>query len=128
MHLKLLTPHRILIDQTTTKVTGEAQNGSFCLLPRHVDFVTALVPGLFAYQAADGEEILAVDRGVLVKCGDEVFVSTRQAVRGRSVAELERAVRVVFEEIDERERKARSALARLEAAFVTRYGSMQAQP
>lgn len=111
-----------------TKVTSEAQDGSFCLLPRHIDFVTALVPGLLAYSGESGEEeILAVDRGVLVKCGDDVLVSTRQAVRGRSPAELERTVREEFEALDERERKSRSALARLEAAFVTRYGGMQEQ-
>jgi F-type H+-transporting ATPase subunit epsilon len=30
-------------------VIAEAQNGSFCLLPHHIDFVAALAPGLLAY-------------------------------------------------------------------------------
>ena len=30
----------------SVKLVAEAPNGAFCLLPRHVDFVAALVPGL----------------------------------------------------------------------------------
>ncbi len=45
MKLKVLLPTEIFINEEVEKVVAEADNGYFCLLPRHVDFVSALVPG-----------------------------------------------------------------------------------
>ena len=68
MRLKLLLPGEVLVDEETTKIIAEAENGSFCLKPKHVDFIAALVPGLLSFIADDGEEVfLAVDEGILVK-------------------------------------------------------------
>ena len=119
MRLKVLAPGRTVLDEAVERVVAEAENGSFCLLPRHVDFVSALVPGILAYVPEEGgERFLALDRGVLVKCGPEVLVSTREAVAGADLGRLRATVREELERLDERELKARSALARLEAGFV----------
>jgi F-type H+-transporting ATPase subunit epsilon len=103
-------------------VIAEARNGSFCLLPRHVDFVAALVPGLLSFETAGGREVfLAVDEGILVKCGPDVFVSTRNAVRGPDLGQLKETVVTRFKVIGSREKKARVAMARIEAGFVRRF-------
>ena len=52
MKLMVLLPTEVLIDEEARKITAEAQNGSFCLLPRHIDFVTALVPGILSFEDA----------------------------------------------------------------------------
>lgn len=118
MTLKVILPSGILLNQEAVKVVAEAQNGSFCLLPRHVDFVAALVPGILALTGPDGAEtFLAVDEGILVKRGPEVRVSTWNAVQGK-LGELRQAVRQQFRELDEGEQKARRALDRLEASLV----------
>jgi F-type H+-transporting ATPase subunit epsilon len=118
MKLKVVLPSGVLLQQDVIKVVAEAENGSFCLLPRHIDFVSPLIPGILAFTPRDGEEtFLAVDEGVLVKCGTEVLVSTWNAVRG-PLGELRQAVREQFRELGEREQKARSALGRLEASLV----------
>lgn len=118
MKLKVVLPSGVLLEQDVIKVVAEAENGSFCLLPRHIDFVSPLIPGILAFTPQDGEEtFLAVDEGVLVKCGPEVLVSTWNAVRG-PLGELRQAVREQFRELGEREQKARSALGRLEASLV----------
>lgn len=122
MRLRVLLPTEVLIDEDVTKVIAEAENGSFCLLPRHIDFVAALVPGLLSFVSADGrEEFLAVDEGILVKCGPEVRVSTRNAVVGPDLGTLERTIEEQFRILDDRERMTRSAVARLEAEFVRRF-------
>ncbi len=119
MNLRVLLPERVFLDVEAEKVTAEARNGCFCLLPRHVDFVAALVPGLLAYAGPGGqEEFLAIDEGLLVKSGDEILVSTRNAVAGLEVGELKERIREEFEIVDERERTTRSAVARLEADLV----------
>ena len=80
MRLKLLIPTRVVVDEEVAKVVADGEHGSFCLLPEHVDFLAALVPGLLAFEDEAGQErFVAVDEGVLVKRGDEVLVSTRQA-------------------------------------------------
>jgi F-type H+-transporting ATPase subunit epsilon len=112
----------VLVDQEVTKVTAEAENGFFCLLPRHIDFLTALVPGLLSFEDEAGEEeFLATDEGVLVKCGAEVMVSTRNAVRGVPLGQLRQAVEQRFRVLDEREQQARAVLIRLEADLVVRF-------
>jgi F-type H+-transporting ATPase subunit epsilon len=123
MRLTVLLPTEILVDEEVAKVVAEAQNGSFCLLPRHIDFVAALVPGLLSFvKTADGaEEFLAVDEGLLVKCGPQVLVSTRQAVRGEELGLLRETVEKTFKVLTDQEKLARTALANLEANFIRRF-------
>ena len=122
MHLKVIVPTEMLIDTEVTKVIAEAENGAFCLLPRHIDFVTALAPGLLSFGLSTGhEEFLAVDEGTLVKCGAEVRVSTRQAVRAPDLGQLRQMVADTFRSLDEREAIARAILAKLEADTVRRF-------
>ena len=122
MHLQILLPTRILVDSQVTKVIAEAENGSFCLLPRHVDMVAALSPGILTFTTPDDhEEFAATDEGILVKHGSEVLVSVRDAVRGTDLGWLRLMIRENFEELDDREKRARGALARLEADFVHRF-------
>jgi F-type H+-transporting ATPase subunit epsilon len=122
VRLKVLLPTKVLIDEPVAKVIAEAENGSFCLEERHIDFVAALVPGLLSFRTPQNEEVfVAVDEGTLVKCGPEVLVSTRDAVRGPDLAELRDTVVRRFRELDEMERTARAALGRLEASVVRRF-------
>ncbi len=119
MKLKVLLPTTIFLDEEVTKVIAEAENGSFCLLPRHIDFVTALVPGILSFESAHGqEEFLAVDEGILVKRGEDVLVSTKNAIRGADLKVLQQTVEKQFLFLDDREKMTRSALAKLEANIV----------
>jgi len=128
MSLRLLLPTRILLEQAATKVIAEADNGEFCLLPRHVDFVAALVPGVLSYFTTDGEErFAAVDRGILVKCGKEVVISTYQGVIGQDIGQLQALIEDQFLQLDESERKARTALARLEAGTLRGFLDLREQ-
>jgi F-type H+-transporting ATPase subunit epsilon len=122
MRIKVMLPTEILVDEPAAKVIAEAENGSFCMLPHHIDFVAALVPGLLTYVTEAGEErFLAVAEGTLVKCGPEVLVSTRNAVQGTDLARLKEAILSRDREADEHEFVARTALARLEAGVIRRF-------
>ncbi|WP_299872886.1 F0F1 ATP synthase subunit epsilon [uncultured Cocleimonas sp.] len=119
MTLKLLLPTKVLLDVPVTKVIAEAQNGSFCLLPKHIDFVAALVPGILTFTQADGQEqYVAVDIGTLIKHGRNVLVSVVNAVRGDDLNKLHELVKEHFIHLDEQQRMTRSALARLEAGVM----------
>lgn len=121
MRLRVSLPDRIVVDEETTKVVAEAQNGHFGLLPRHIDFVAGLVPGIFSYWPLDGRErYLAIDEGTLVKVEQLVLVSVRSAIPGDDLETLQQTVQAQFVDLDEHRRAARSALARLEAGVLRR--------
>ena len=44
MMLKILLPAEVLLRQEVKKIVAEAENGSFCLMPNHIDFVATLAP------------------------------------------------------------------------------------
>lgn len=123
MRLQVLVPSRVVARDEVVSVVAEGSEGSFGILPRHVDYVTELVPGILTYRREeDGpERILALDRGTLVKVGPEILVSVRDAVEGDDLESLRATVHRRFRTLDEREREARSALATLEARFIRRF-------
>lgn len=125
LHLRVLLPTGVLVDQRVRKVLAEAENGAFCLLPRHIDFVTALAPGILTLVQHDREQFVATDEGILVKCADRVTVSTFNAVLGSDLDTLRILVDERFMAQDEHERKARAALARLEAGTLKRFRDLQ---
>jgi len=126
MRLKVITPTRVVLDEPVTRIVAEAPDGAFGVLPRHVDYVSQLDAGVLLFTAADGtERYLGVNEGTMVKCGRDVFVSTREAIEGDDLATLSANVAEAFGELDEEEKIARSALARLEAGIVRRFIDLQ---
>jgi F-type H+-transporting ATPase subunit epsilon len=121
MNLKILLPAEVFLVEDVSKVVAEAENGYFCLLPHHVDFTASLVPGIFSYQAVDGEHYLAIDVGTLVKKGPDILVSIRNAAKSDELGQLRDIVVRQFEELNEREKKARSAAAKLEIDLLRRF-------
>jgi F-type H+-transporting ATPase subunit epsilon len=119
--LLILQPSEIFLDTPVSKVVGEGPAGSFAILPRHIDMATALVPGIMTYESDRGKEnFLALDSGILVKQGEQVRVATRMAIRGE-LGFLRKEVENMINEVDDREKMTRSAVARLEASFVRRF-------
>lgn len=122
MKLKVLTPTHELINRPVAKVVAEAENGNFCLLPNHIDFVAALVPGILSFTTETDEEVfVAVDEGILVKCDREVLVSTRNAVESKDLVSLKQTVSEQYQIIDEKEKLTRSALAQFEVSMMRRF-------
>lgn len=122
MRLQVFLPTTTLVNTEIRRLYAEGGEGCFCLLPRHIDYVSALVPGILSYVDPEGQEhFLAVDEGILVKCGPEVRISVRNAVEGGRPGELRAAIEKVMDEREEQEKVARSALARLEAGMVRRF-------
>ncbi|MCK2184155.1 F0F1 ATP synthase subunit epsilon [Halomonas getboli] len=126
MRLQVLLPTEVLVDEPARRILAVAEDGAFCLLPRHIDFVTALVPGVLLFHDADDvERCLAVDRGLLVKCGHRVRVSTPDGVRGEPLESLQALVEERFLALDDQARRTRSTLARLEAGTLKRFRQLQ---
>ncbi len=125
LNLKILLPDKVLLEEEVGKVTAEAENGYFTLLPRHIDFVAALVPGIFSYVTAGGEEqFLALDDGILVKQSDRVYVSASRAVPGDNLEYLEELVESELKVLGENEKKSRAVMSRLEVDTLRRFSRL----
>ena len=122
MNLKVLLPFRIFAEKTgVSRIVAETREGSFGVLPRRLDCVAALAPGILIYEIeADGEVYVAVDEGVLIKTGPDVLVSVRNAIAGTDLRQLREAVDREFLNLDEREQRVRSVLAKMESGFIRR--------
>jgi len=122
VNLTIFLPEKTYWQGRVKKVVGEAKDGSFCLLPAHIDFVTIMIPGIFYALTEEDQEIyLAINEGVLLKTGKDVTLATRNAVKGESLGSLKRQVEEDFKKVDQQDRKARQALQKLEADFVRRF-------
>lgn len=118
MRLKVMVPAKVIVDLEVNKVIAKSPDGYFCLLPHHVDFVSALAPGILSYEDEGGREIsLAIDEGTLAKCSSEVLVATRFAV-GRPADLGERTRHTPSLPQDDDEKRCRSIVAELESEFM----------
>jgi F-type H+-transporting ATPase subunit epsilon len=122
VNLRIVTVRGVEVDVVVGRVTAESLDGSFTLLPRHLDLVAPLVTGLIRYRDVDAgaEHAVAIEGGTLVKQGALVSVATRWVVVADTTEELERAWRSMTVGLDEHEHASRSALQRLEHDLVTR--------
>jgi F-type H+-transporting ATPase subunit epsilon len=127
MQLKILLPFKVFGDVADVlRIVADTQQGSFGLLPRRLDCVAALTPGILTYETeANGVVYVAIDEGVLVKAGAQVQVSVRRAVSGTDLAQLRSVVEQEFLTLDEREQSVRSVMAKLETGFLRRFASFQ---
>jgi F-type H+-transporting ATPase subunit epsilon len=127
MRLEVITPMAVCVDRPVRRIVAEGPGGRFGMWPGHIDFVSALVPGILLFEVEDGtERFVAVNSGTLVKCGDTVRVAVRGAVEGDDLGALRKRVEAEFRKHDEAERDARAALARLEAGMVRRFRDLGA--
>lgn len=122
MHLKLLLPFQVFAEhEDITRIVVETNRGSFGLLPRRLDCAAVLVPGILTFDSATlGEQVIAVDEGVMVKVGRDVSISVRHAIGGSDLGSLRAAVEREFVNLGERERSLRTVLAKLESSFIRR--------
>jgi F-type H+-transporting ATPase subunit epsilon len=127
MHLKILLPFQIFADKTgVSSIVAETGQGSFGLLPRRLDCVAALTPGILTYKTqSEGEVFVAVDEGVLVKTGADVLISVRRALAGKDLARLRDAVEKQFLTLDVQEQSVRTVMAKVETGFLRRLATLQ---
>ncbi|MEX2382629.1 MAG: F0F1 ATP synthase subunit epsilon [Opitutales bacterium] len=127
MNLKVLLPFQIFAEKSgVMRIVAETPHGSFGVLPRRLDCVAALEPGILMYETeADGEVFVAVDEGVLVKTGPDVLVSVRQALGGTDLARLREKVEREFLKLDNDARSTRVVMAKLETGFLRRFAAFQ---
>lgn len=130
MTLKILLPFEVFaVETNVSRIVVETPQGSFGLLPRRLDCVAAIVPGILSFEIeSQGEVFLALDAGVLVKTGQDVVISARRALRGDDLSRLHDAIEKEFLTLDTQEAAMRESMARLETGFMRRFASLHDHP
>ncbi|MFO8068584.1 MAG: F0F1 ATP synthase subunit epsilon [Alkalibacterium sp.] len=120
MRLKITLPYKTILDTDVQKITAPGSNGEFQILPKHIDATWSLRPGILHINT-EKNPYYAISHGVAVKQGDTVYLVTMQAIAGESLSELSQTVEDTFKKIDEKERKAREVLIRLETETIRKF-------
>jgi F-type H+-transporting ATPase subunit epsilon len=121
MRLLITDPTSVVANHgDVVAVRAEDASGSFGILDRHADLLTALTTSVVQWRHADGRlGYCAVRRGVLsVRGGRDVAIATRQAQLGDDLDQLEQVVLARFHAALDTERSERVAATRLHMAAI----------
>ena len=114
LHLQLVSPERILVDEDVDEVQIPGLDGYLGILPGHAPLLSELKPGgVLSYKSAGGEKLLAVFGGFVEVQPDRVRILADAAERKEEInvaAAREQLTKAV--ELDDIER----AQAKIDAA------------
>lgn len=127
LRLKILLPYKTALDiDNVEEVVVETNKGSFGILPRRLDCVASLVPGILQYKIKNETvRSIAVDRGSMTKKGNLIVVSVHNAIVGKGLGELKSAVEKEFKKISEEEKSLRITVAKLESQFIKNFRKLR---
>ena len=125
MRVRIVVPGKLLLDQEIDKITAPGAEGSFQILPRHIDVVSTLQSGILILKTGKNESYFAINQGVLVKEKDLVQISSYQVVESTSLEELQQTVEENFRNLDEQEKKLSRILDKLEADTLIRLAELE---
>jgi len=119
MKLVVSTPAESFTENNVIKIIAGGDNGYFCLLPLHIDYVSTLKPGILMYETADNLTFYAaIDEGILVKKNKEVFISVRNAFKGSTgFKDLEKDIVNKYKNMESEEIEVRNIISKLESEF-----------
>lgn len=125
MRVRIVNPGKLFLDQEVDKITAPGAEGSFQILPRHMDVVWSLQAGILILTRGGKERFFAIHQGVLVKEKSLVQISSYQVVEGASLEELKETVEKSFRNLDEQEKKLSRILDKLEAETLVRLTELE---
>jgi len=125
MRVRIIVPGKLFLDQEVDKITAPGAEGSFQILPRHIDVVWTLQSGILIVTTEKKDTYFAINQGVLVKEKDLVQISSYQVVESTSLEELQETVEKNFRNLDEEEKKLSRILDKLEADTLIRLAELE---
>lgn len=118
MLFKVFSPLGILIDKSVSKIDFEAIDGFFTLLPKHIDFVSALKTGILTYTLEGGQKsYLACYQGILIKKGESVHLTTKLGILDDDLSHLTKRIEIDFKQMEESRKESNKTMAQLEISL-----------
>lgn len=114
LHLKIITPRKVVIDEEVSSVTVPSLTGELTILPRHTKLLTGLTEGIITIKKNSGEDLFAVGQGYLETDG-----KTLQILVSRAYGQAEINEELTKEALDEAKKLMASSLDEKKRAEVT---------
>jgi F-type H+-transporting ATPase subunit epsilon len=76
LHLKVITPLALVVDEQVELVEGPGELGEFGILPGHVPFLTTLSPGFLKFKQGSETKSLIIPGGLAEVSDDNVRILT----------------------------------------------------
>lgn len=74
MHVKVYAPFKTYFNGIADSISAENDTGPFDILPKHHNFMTLLTPCDIVVRSEQGEETVAINRGIMHVKADRVIV------------------------------------------------------
>lgn len=122
LHLKIITPQKVSLEEDVKSVTVPAEDGELTILPHHMNLFTLLKEGIVVIRKQSSEDSLAIGGGYMETDGKEINVLVSRAYGQDQIdaREAERAMeeakKIISQTKDEAQRK--EALATLRRSTV----------
>jgi len=119
VNLDILTPSGT-IELDVDSLTAVDGSGSFGLMSRHADFISALRPCILEHTKAGVTGYVVVDGGIVRVEAGRATVATRRAVQGGDMDELRGLLAGEFRASEEKEATFMDLLSNMEKLLVDR--------
>ena len=103
LHLKIVTPEKLIFDEEVSQVNAPTENGQIGILPNHATLMSKLIPGELIIKKGDKDENLAVGSGFLQVADNVLTVMTDLAsyateIDEKTVEEAKKRAEVALEQ------------------------------
>lgn len=87
MHLKIVTPERLILDEEVSQVNVSTQDGQIGILPHHANLMAKVVPGELIIKRGGKVDSMAIGGGFLQVADNIVTVMTDLATYATDIDE-----------------------------------------
>lgn len=87
LHLKIVTPEALIIDESVDMVTLPSSDGEIGILPGHINLLSKLVPGQLQIKKNNKVDVLAIGGGFLQVSNNVLTVMTDLALDEKDIDE-----------------------------------------
>ena len=87
LHLKIVTPEKLLLDEEVSQVNAPTEQGEIGILPNHANLMAKLEPGELVIKKGNKEDRLAVGDGFLQITDNNLTIMTDLAVNEQDIDE-----------------------------------------
>ncbi len=85
LKLKVITPRKIVLEETVSFVTVPTVDGEITILPKHVNLFALLGEGIVRIKSSAKEDYLAIGGGYLETNGEEVHLLVSRAYKQEEI-------------------------------------------
>ncbi len=104
LHLKIVTPEKLIFDQEVSQVNVATEQGEIGILPNHANLMAKLQPGELIIKKGDKVDSMAIGDGFLQVSGNTLTIMTDLATYAQDIDE---------KAVEEAKKRAEQALSQI---------------